>query len=61
EFIHSSGKVKINSMDSTRENYLSEYVPRFVRAVRIKGQLGGNRIQRITDNDFYQEILTKPE
>jgi len=56
EFIHASGKVRINSMDSTKENFIPEYVPRFVRAIRIDGAIDGKGIERMADNDFYQEI-----
>jgi cell wall-associated NlpC family hydrolase len=56
EFIHASGKVRINSMDSTKENFIPEYVPRFVRAIRIDGAIDGKGIERMADNDFYKEI-----
>ena len=57
EFIHASGKVRINSIDSTRQNFIPEYVPRFVRAVRIKGEIDGNGIERMSNNVFYKEII----
>ena len=57
EFIHASGRVRINSMDSTRENFIPQYVPRFVRATRVKGVANKLGIERIADNDFYKEIL----
>ena len=57
EFIHASGKVRINSIDSTRNNFIPEYVPRFVRTVRIKGASGSEGIEQISDNDFYKEII----
>lgn len=57
EFIHASGRVRINSMDSTRENYIPQYVPRFVRAVRVKGVSNTLGMERIAENDFYKEIL----
>ena len=41
EFIHSAGyrdRVSINSMDSTRENYIERYPEIFVRSVRILGE-----------------------
>ncbi|MCK5134663.1 MAG: C40 family peptidase [Bacteroidales bacterium] len=61
EFIHASGKVRINSIDSARNNFLPEYVPRFVRAVRIKGEAGGKGIERISENEFYKEIISSSE
>lgn len=57
EFIHASGKVRINSIDSTHNNFISSYPPRFVRAVRINGYFDDYGIQRINENDFYKEIL----
>ena len=57
EFIHASGKVRINSMDSTHSNFISTYPSRFVRAVRINGYSDDFGIQKISDNDFYKEIL----
>ena len=57
EFIHASGKVRINSIDSSRENFIPEYIPRFVRAVRIKGAIDGIGIERLSGNDFYKEII----
>ena len=57
EFIHASGRVRINSMDSTRENFIPRYVPRFVRAVRVKGVTNTLGMEPIADNDFYKEIL----
>ena len=57
EFIHASGKVRINSMDSSRDNFISSYPPRFVRATRVEGYFDDFGIQRISDNDFYKEII----
>jgi cell wall-associated NlpC family hydrolase len=61
EFIHASGRVKINSMDPERENYIPEYADRFVRATRIIGQSGEASVQRISENPFYREIIQTPE
>ncbi|MCF8380879.1 MAG: C40 family peptidase [Bacteroidales bacterium] len=58
EFIHASGRVKINSLDSTRENYAERYIHRFVRSVRISGENESFGIQKITNNDFYKEIIS---
>ena len=57
EFIHASGKVRINSIDSTRNNFIPDYVPRFVRTVRIKGASDTEGIEQISENDFYKEII----
>ncbi len=57
EFIHASGRVKINSIDSTRENFLSRYPGRFIRAIRVKGKIDGTGIERMKENDFYKQIL----
>jgi cell wall-associated NlpC family hydrolase len=58
-FIHSSGKVRISNMDPASPEYAGEYAPRFVRAVRIIGQVNGTTIQRLADNPFYQMLKTK--
>ena len=57
EFIHASGKVRINSIDSTRNNFIPEYAPRFVRAVRVIGETDKDGFQQITENDFYKQII----
>ncbi len=56
EFIHASGKVRINSINSTRNNFIPEYVPRFVRTVRIIGA-SDEGIEQISENAFYKEII----
>lgn len=63
EFIHSAGyreRVSINSMDSTRENYIESYPDIFVRTVRIIGE-EYEGFQPIPENDFYQEIISPVE
>ena len=63
EFIHAAGyrdRVSINSMDSTRENYIESYPEIFVRAVRIIGETNDG-FQPIMENDFYKEIITITE
>ncbi len=60
EFIHSAGyhdRVSINSMDSTRENYIQEYPEIFIRATRIIGQTDDD-FQPIRENRFYKEIIS---
>ncbi|MEN8225438.1 MAG: SH3 domain-containing C40 family peptidase [Bacteroidota bacterium] len=61
EFIHASGKVRINSIDSTRDNFIAEYVPRFVRASRVKGEIDGSGIENFAENKFYKEIINDKE
>ena len=54
EFIHASGfrdRVSINSMDSTRENFIPDYPEIFVRSVRIMGE-ALNGFEPITQNIF---------
>ena len=65
EYIHSSGhreRVSINSMDSSRENYISkyEYPDIFVRAVRIIGE-DFDGFMPIAENKFYKEIISNTE
>jgi len=57
EFIHASGKVRINSLDKTSENYTEYYESAFVRARRIVGNVDGVGIVWIVDNEFYRMIL----
>jgi len=61
EFIHASGKVRINSIDSTRDNFIPEYVARFVRAVRVKGMKDGKGIEQLSENTFYKKIINNTE
>jgi SH3-like domain-containing protein len=57
EFIHASGKVRINSLDNTKANYTEYYENAFVRSRRINGSIDGRGIEWIVDNEFYKEIL----
>jgi len=57
EFIHASGKVKINSLDKNRFNYTEAYTLSFVRARRLINYVDGKGIEWIQENDFYKEIL----
>ncbi len=56
KFIHSSGKVRISCMDSSKPDYAAEYAPGFVRAVRIIGQENGHTIQKISENPLYKML-----
>ena len=63
EFIHAAGyrdRVSINSIDSTRGNYISDYHEIFVRATRIIGE-DNDGFQPIVENDFYKEIISVKE
>jgi gamma-D-glutamyl-L-lysine dipeptidyl-peptidase len=57
EFIHASGKVKVNSIDSTRTNYIKSYKNLFIRTMRVIGSEGTESIDRIIENDFYKNII----
>jgi len=57
EFIHASGKVRINSLNRANEKYTEEYETTFVRARRLIGNIGGEGIEWVVDNEFYKEIL----
>jgi len=60
EYIHSAGyreRVSINSMDSTRENFIERYPEIFVRAVRIIGE-DHEGFRSIAENAFYKEIIS---
>jgi SH3-like domain-containing protein len=63
EYIHSAGyreRVSINSMDSTRENFIERYPEIFVRAVRILGE-DYEGFRPIPENVFYKEIISSTE
>ncbi len=63
EFIHAAGyrdRVSINSIDSTRENYIPDYPEIFIRAVRMTGE-DDDGFQPIVNNDFYKEIISITE
>lgn len=63
EFIHAAGyrdRVSINSMDSTRANFIPTYPDLFIRSVRIIGEEGAG-LELLTKNKFYQEIIHSPE
>ena len=63
EYIHSAGwkeRVSINSMDSTKENYIEHYPEIFVRSVRILGEEAVG-FHPIAENKYYQEIISSSE
>lgn len=61
DFIHASGRVRINSMNRTRDNLVPEYPTQFVRAVRVEGAGRDDDIEPIAENDFYREIFSWTE
>ncbi len=59
EFIHAAGfrdRVSINSMDSTRANFIETYPEIFVRASRIIGEEPEGFLP-LSSNPYYQEII----
>ena len=63
EYIHSAGyqeRVSINSMDSSKENYIESYPDIFVRAVRIIGE-PFEGFGPVHENKFYKEIINTLE
>ena len=57
EFLHASGKVRVNSLNKASENYTEHYETAFVRARRIIGNVDGVGIEWVVDNNFYKQIL----
>jgi len=53
EFIHSAGRVMINSLDSTRSNYSSYRKNTFLSARRICGSVGNQGITAVKNHDWY--------
>lgn len=54
EYIHAAGMVKINSLDSKRQNYSQFRLSTFLRARRILGSIGTEGIEKISENNFYR-------
>jgi len=54
EFIHASGKVKINSLDSTRTNFSRFRRDSFIGVRRVIGAEYGNGIQPVSDHTWYK-------
>lgn len=54
EYIHSSGMVRINSLDSTRANFSRPRLDAFLGARRIIGAGYGNGIQLISEHSWYK-------
>ncbi|WP_303918249.1 C40 family peptidase [Draconibacterium sediminis] len=57
EFIHASGKVRINSLNRDSEKYTEHYEKGFVRARRIIGNVDGDGIEWVVDNTFFKQVL----
>ncbi len=54
DFIHAAGRVKINSLNSSKSSYSEYRNNRFIRAKRILTSVGKNGIERILENSFYK-------
>ena len=55
EFIHSSGRVRINSLDKTRPNYSEYRFNQFVRAKRILTSLDKNGVEKLQSIKYYSK------
>jgi gamma-D-glutamyl-L-lysine dipeptidyl-peptidase len=55
DYIHSSGKVRINSFAKDKPNYNAYRDDSFVRAKRVLNSIGSNGIVTIMNNKFYSE------
>lgn len=53
EYIHASGRVKINSLDPTKENFSEYRLKSFIRAKRILSSIDKNGVELIRSNKFY--------
>ena len=49
EFIHASGRVRINSFDKTKSNFAESRLKTFIKAKRILSSLGSNGVKLIKD------------
>lgn len=54
EFIHASGMVKINSLDSARDNFSSYRKNSFLGVRRVIGSEAGKGIQKVLENNWYK-------
>jgi hypothetical protein len=54
DFIHAAGRVKINSLNSSKSTYSEYRNNRFIRAKRILTSVGKDGIERIMENSFYK-------
>jgi hypothetical protein len=54
DFIHSSGRVRINSFNKNKSYYSKYRDNMFIRAKRILTSVSRNGIERILDNQFYK-------
>jgi len=54
EYIHESGRVKINSFDPNSPIFSIHRLSQFVRAKRILTSVGSNGIEKISENKFYK-------
>jgi len=59
EFIHSSGLVRISSLNAAKENFDSSYVKMFLGARRLLNSVGNKGIERIEDNQYYEYFFKK--
>lgn len=53
EFIHSSGMIKVNSLDSSRDNFSEFRYKTFIRAKRVLDSVNKNGIETFQTNKFY--------
>jgi len=54
DFIHASGRVRINSLNKNKTYYSQYRDNMFIRAKRILTSVGKNGIDKILDNSFYK-------
>jgi hypothetical protein len=59
DFVHAAGRVKINSLNSSKSTYSEYRNNRFIRAKRILTSVGKNGIERILENNFYNVKTTR--
>ena len=55
EFIHASGRVRINSLDKSRPNYSDYRFNQFVRAKRILTSLDKNGVEKLQSMKYYSK------
>ena len=56
DYINSSGRIRINSLNKNKPYYSKNRDNAFIRAKRILTSVGKNGIERILDNSFYRSV-----
>lgn len=59
QYIHSSGKVKINSFNPKDKNHIARLIKSFITSKRYLGHIGAEGIEKIQENWLYKYYFVK--